>query len=203
MGAGSAGGIEAVAAINEQFLAMSDRTNQYAGYAPRQIEWQTEAMMAAGRGMISDISDSTAAMLRREASAELGSFYRFMAEQRALISVYLANEREAVLNAIAGERNEVLTYLVNERIAVFQALAEERTIVMEEINALSLSAMDKAVAQSRMTVESGIDRVFDSTIQILLIPMVLILVFAVIIMIWIRNTVERILKMHESRGDSG
>ncbi len=201
MGADVGGGLDAVGEINEQFLAMTDRTNLYAAYAPRQIQWQTAAMFAAGQGLISDISDSTIAVVRREASAEFGTFYEFIAEQRALITRDIANERTAILESLAGERTAILLYMAKERIAVFEEIAQERIDALEELNALSLSAMDKAMIQSQMTVESGIDRAFLRTVQVMLIPFGLLVIFILIVMIWVRKTLERFMKIYSGQGE--
>ena len=190
MGHSSDLGLHAIGSMNEQMLAMTHRTNLMTASLPRQINWQTAMIMEQTQAMIADITDSTLAA----ANSTLGPLLEFFAEQRELTARDLANERAAILEALAGERNSVVLSLARERGEVLSAIAAERNLTMQEINALTMAVLERVTIESRESVASSIDHVYSRTMKMMAIPFVLMVIFVALVMIWVRNTVNRVLE---------
>jgi hypothetical protein len=110
------------------------------------------------------------------------------------------------LEALASERTEVLTYLEKERQAAFAEISDERNAIVKEVDALTLAAINHILAESRATLEFSIsefsthlDRYYWRTIQLLALPFLLLALFIVLVMIWVRNKVNRILDLREKQ----
>jgi hypothetical protein len=199
MGAELASGVGAVGAINEQIVAMANRANILAAYAPRQLQWQTAAALSQTKAMLSDVRDSTLEVIHHEAMDHLDPILEFLASQRALMTRDLVREREAVLTALAAERSAVLTEIAMERNEVFNGISKERIAAVKDINALALATLENAIAQSRVVTEAAIDRFFLRTLQLMVVPLVVLTVLVIIVMIWTRNTIHRVLEIQENR----
>ncbi len=191
MGQSSDLGLHSLGSMNEQMLAMTHRTNLITASLPRQINWQTAMIMEQTQAMIADITDSTLAA----ANSSMGPLLEFFAEQRELASRDLALEREAILEALAGERNAVVLSLSKERGEVLTAIAAERNLTMQEINTLTMAVLERVTLESRESVASSIDQVYSRTMRMMAIPFVLMVVFIALVMLWVRNTVNRILEI--------
>jgi hypothetical protein len=188
-------GMRLAGSMQAQLLALTDRANILMPHVARQVHWEKEAMLTETRRMVADMTDSTIS----ETMGALGPVLEFLAEQRALTVRDLAHERAAVLDGIAAERTAVLEALAAERSAVLVAITDERNATMQDINTLSLETMDRIAARSSSTVSAAIDQIFDRLTRMLMIPGAVLTVFLVIIALWVRRTVDRMLAAREVR----
>lgn len=199
MGAGVAGGLSATGAMNEQMVAMADRTNLMMAFMPRQVQWQTAEALAMSRSMIEDMADSTLVRVQTETDAGLDKIFAFLSQERELTVEALNTARAEVLRAIADERTAVLTYLVEERGVVFKEISRERDEVMKEINALTLATLEEGIKRAEATADRSIDRLYIHTIYLLAAPFVLMIIAAIVVGLWVRNTTNRIMALHEGK----
>jgi len=200
MGAQTAGGLGAAGSINEQMLALSDRVNVLLAYMPRQMHWQTASALSMSRATLTEVTDSTMASMGREASANLVPLLEFLSRQRELFTEDVARERAAVLEALAAERSAVLQEIGRERGEVFKEIAQERNEAMTDINAITLDALHAMVLESQGAMQAGIDRTFRRIAQLLVIPLLGLAVFLVVVVIWVRNTTNRVIALRTRGG---
>lgn len=171
-------GLRLAGSMNAQLLALTDRANVMMALLPRQVHWEKEMMMDETKQMVEDMADSTIA----QAMGTLGPVLEFIAEQRALTVRDLAHERAMVFEAIAGERNSVL-----------EAIADERNATMQDISGLTLTTLDRVATTSQSVMTESVDQIFDRVTRMLAIPFIALGLFVIGIMIWVRNTVNRVL----------
>ena len=183
-------GLNVLGSMNEQVLALTHRTNIMTANLPRQINWQTAMIMEQTQAMVADITDSTLAA----ANGTLGPLLEFFAEQRELSVRDLVHERTAILEALASERNAIILSLAMERSEVLATIATERDLTMQEINVLTMAVLERVTLESRESMALSIDQVYSRTMRMMAIPFVLMLVFIALVMIWVRNTVNRVLE---------
>jgi len=200
MGAPVAGGLGAAAAMSEQMVALTDRANIMTAYLPRQIAWQAAAATEEGREL--------AAEMQEQAIGGLDPVLAFMDEQRAAFARDVSRERAAVIEALARERIAVLASLDTERTEVFQEIADERRAVLRELNTITLAAIERFMADTRLVVDEGfvsldgsIDRIVSRIVRLLVLPAAILLALVIVAMIWVRSTVNRMLAIWESRVD--
>jgi len=200
MGAPVAGGLGAAAAMSEQMVALTDRANIMTAYLPRQIAWQAAAATEEGREL--------AAEMQEQAIGGLDPVLGFMDEQRAAFARDVSRERAAVLEALARERIAVLASLETERNEVFREISDERRAVLLELNTITLAAIERFMADTRLVVDEGfvsldssIDRIVSRIVRLLVLPAAILLALVIVAMIWVRSTVNRMLAIWESRVD--
>jgi hypothetical protein len=192
MGTEVPGGLGAAGSMNQQMVAMTDRANLLTAYMPRQLQWQTASVLAQSQEMIADVTDSTIARLNREAGATIGPLLAFLDEQRRLATADMASERAAVLSALVLERTAVLTHLEVQRSEVFKEISNERNELLKNMNEFSLAMLQQTVLESQEMAEASIDRVYWRTVNLMVLPFLALIVFLIIVMVWIRNTTNRI-----------
>lgn len=197
MGASVSGGLGAAGAMNEQMVALIDRANIMMPYLQRQIYWQSAMIMEDSKKLVADLTDSTLVAVREEAFGHLDPIFEFADEQRALMVRDVARERSAILLAIANERNEVLKSLAAERGELIKAIANERNATMRDIDALTLTVLERVTQESQSAVTTSIDRIYMHTLQLLAVPFLLVAVFVVVVMLWVRNIINRVLERSE------
>ena len=200
MGAPVAGGLGAAAAMSEQMVALTDRANILTAYLPRQIAWQTAAVTEESRELVADMQE--------EAIGGLDPILVFMDEQRAAFAQDVGRERAAVIQALAEERIAVLANLETERAEVFREIADERNAVLLELNNITLAAIERVMTESRLTMgeafvamDGSVDGIVRRMVQLLALPAAVLVVFLIVVMIWVRNTVNRMLTIWERRLD--
>ena len=193
MGTSSDLGLHALGSMNEQMLAMTHRTNLMTASVPRQVTWQTAMIMEQTQAMIADITDSTLAA----ANSTMIPLFEFLAAQRELTVRDLAIERTAILEGLAAERDAVVLSLARERGEILSAIAAERNLTMQEINALTMTVLEKVSTDTQESVSSSVDQVFGQIMKMMAIPFVLMVVFIGLVMMWVRSTVNRILDAKE------
>ena len=198
MAANVSGGLGAAGSMNEQMVALTGRSNIMMSYLQRQIYWQSAMIMEDGKKLVADLTDSTLVAVREEVFGHLDPIFEFADEQRALMVGDLAGERSAILLAIANERNAVLNSLAAERGELVKAIANERNATMRDIDALTLAVLERVSQESQSAVTTGIDRIYMRTLQLLVVPFLLVAVFVVVVMLWVRNTINRVLQRPES-----
>lgn len=198
MGAPVAGGLGAAAAMSEQMVALTDRANIMTAYLPRQVAWQTAAVMEESREMVADMQE--------EAIGDLDPVFEFMDEQREAFAEDVGQERAAVIRALAEERIAILASLEAERSAVFKEIAAERNAVLLELNSMTMESIERFMEESRLamdesfvTVDGSIDRIAGRTVLVLALPVAALFVLLIVVMMWIRNTVNRMLTIWEMR----
>jgi hypothetical protein len=175
-------GLRLAGSMNAQLLAMTDRANILMAVMPRQVHWEKEMMFDETRQMVTDMADSTLA----QALGSLAPIMEFLAEQRNLTMRDLARERSAVLEAVAAERNAVLV-----------AISNERNETMKAINELSLASLDQVTTSSQSALSITVDQIFDRMARLLLIPFIALGAFMIIVMFWVRTTINRALARKE------
>ena len=186
MGTDVSGGLGAAGEMNEQMVALTDRTNLMMAYLPRQIEWQTASALDMSQEVVDGVADSTIAAVGREAMANLDPLLRFIAEQRRLTIEDLAHERMLVLQHISDERLRVL-----------QELHRERMGVLESLNQTTLDAIGKAAVEGRQVSDGAIDRAFGRLGGLLLLPFAILLALLVVGMVWMHRMTQRFLALRE------
>jgi hypothetical protein len=199
MGANVSGGLGAAGSMNEQMVALTDRANIMMPYLQRQIYWQSALLMEDSKTLAADLTDSTMAAVSEEMFGNLDSFFEFADQQRALVTRDMARERAAVFSEIAAERKEILVFLAGERNEVIKAIAAERNATMQDINALTLSALERITQESQSVVMAGVDHVYARTLQLLVIPFLALVIFVVVVMLWLRSAFNRMLTRLEDR----
>jgi hypothetical protein len=202
MGAPVASGLSAAGSMNEQLVALTDRANILTAHLPRQVFWQTASVLWQSEQMIAQMRDSTLAAIRQEAAGSLDPVLTFLDQQREYTTEDLAREREAVLRALAAERTAVLNYFSQERLEVIQAIMDARGVTMREMDAMTLEALQQFMTETRGAIEASIDQIYLRTVQMLVLPMVFLAIFVIVVMIWTRNTVNRLLEIREERKGS-
>ena len=200
MGAPVAGGLGAAAVMSEQMVALTDRANIMTAYLPRQIAWQTAAVTEESRKLAVEVQE--------QAIGGLDPVLAFMDEQRAALAQDIGRERAAVIGALAEERIAVLAALETERSEVFREIAEERHAVLRELNDITLAVIERFMAESRVamgevvvSMDRSVDAIIRRTVGLLALPAAVLLVLVVLVMIWVRNTVNRMLAIWENRVD--
>ena len=186
MGTDVKGGLAAAGEMNEQMVAISDRTNLMMAYLPRQLEWQTAAALDLSTQVVDEVTDSTLAAASREAVANLEPFMRFVAEQRRL-----------TIEDMSRERTAVLSHISNERLRVLEELHRERTEAISELHQLTLDAIAKASGEGRQLSETSIDRVFRRLGEILLAPFLGFALALVAGLLWLHRATERLIRVRE------
>jgi len=181
-GAGQDLGFRFASSLNAQVLALTDRVNVATVQFPRYVHWREEILLGQATQMAAVMADSAVT----HAVGNLEPLLEFIAEQRALTMRDIASERATVLEAIAHERNVVLV-----------AIADERNATMRDLNDLSLKSLDRISGTSQATVTVAVDRLFDRMVRVMTIPFLLLGLLLIIIMIWVRNTVNRVLALRE------
>lgn len=187
------GGLGAAGEMAEQMVGMVDRANLLMAYMPRQIQWQTAEALSLTESMITDLTDSTIAIVRAETDESLDRVMTFFAEQRRLATADLSREREATLDVLTGERQALQAYLTREREATLAAVASERAAILASVREMTDAAIAAAAGQAEATVDRGIDRVYARTQQLLLIPFLVVILLTVVAMLWIRHAVNRVI----------
>jgi len=202
MGAEVASGLSAAGSMNEQLVALTDRANILTAHLPRQVFWQTASVLWQSEQMIAQMRDSTLAAIRQEAAGSLDPVFTFLDQQRQYTTEDIAQERAAILEALADERTAVLSYLSQERLEVIQAIMDARGATMSEMDAMTLEALQQFMIETRGAVEASIDQIYLRTVQMLVLPMVFLVIFVIAVMIWTRNTVNRLLESRDERKSS-
>ena len=187
MGAKVSGGLGAAGEINEQMVALSDRLHLMMPYFQRQIQWQSALFMEDSKILLSDLTDSTLVAVREEVFGHLDPIFEFVDGQRAIASNDIARERSLIVHAVAE-------MLASERSEVLAVISAERKATMRDLDALTLAIHERAVQESQSIVTSSADYVFMRTLQLLAIPFLLVVVFVVAVMLWVRSTVNRLLE---------
>ena len=185
------GGLGAAGAMYEQMLALTDRANVMTALLPRQVQWQSQLLLAQGEAIVASRIDS--------AFSDLQPFLEYLSDERRQVTKDISSERSAILSGIAVERLAVLEALAQERSAVLTALGEERNVTLQEINALTLAAIKEIVIESQAVADHAIDRVYRRSLQLLAIPALVCLVLVIIVIVLVRNAIN---KMPDYRGSS-
>jgi hypothetical protein len=187
------GGLGAAGEMAEQMVGMVDRANLLMAYMPRQVQWQTAEALSLTRSMITDLTDSTLATVKTETDASLQRIMAFVAEQRRLATADVSRERQATLARLEQERQALQAYLTRERQGTLEAVAAERAALLAGVGELTEAAIATGAARAEAAVDRGIDRVYQRTQRLLLLPFVLLVLLTVAAMLWIRHTVNRVL----------
>jgi hypothetical protein len=82
----------------------------------------------------------------------------------------------------------VLEAFAEERTAVLLAIASERNKTMEQLNAMTLASIESMLSESGKLTTTTIDHVFFRTIQLLSLIFVGILVLCAVIFVMIRKS---------------
>ncbi|UCH82756.1 MAG: hypothetical protein JSW50_09765 [Candidatus Latescibacterota bacterium] len=195
----TAGGLAAAASMNVVMQTINDRMAILSAYIPRHVQWQTELLMAQAPELIAGQSDSIMAVVESNVAGMLEPLLAFWIQEREIMTAYLSSERSAVLEGIAAERLAALRALADERNVILERITQERNLTIEQINALTLTAMENMLAESKELSTSTIDHVFWRTIQLMALPAVVLLVVCVAVLLWIRNSINRYLRLLEER----
>ena len=131
--------------------------------------------------------------MHEEVHAQVGSIFEFVDGQRVVVTRDIARERAAVFQAIASEREEVFRSLAGERAEVLRAIANERQATMRDIDSLTLAVLERVTQQSQSAVAVGVDRVYLRALELLAIPFLFIVISVIILMFWVRSTVNRVM----------
>lgn len=198
MGAGVAGGLGAVGAMNEQMVALTDRANLMVPLLQRQIYWHTAMIKEDSREFVAEMADSMVAALGNEMFGHLDPLFEFIDQQRALIAGDVARERTAIFGSIAQERSEVLNALAAEREEILTAIDNERIATMRDVETLILSVLETVRQEAQTGATSSVDHFYTRALQVLAIPFLLVAIFIVVVMVWVRNTVNRVLQRIEN-----
>ena len=202
----SGGGLSAAASMSEEMRSLADRMSILTVSIPNQFQWQAELMMAEAPEFIAEQRDSTLVAVEREYWNMLRPLMEFMAKERDLVSDDVSRERAAVLKGIAEERIAVLEALAEERNFAMKQVAEERNATMEQLTTLTLQSIERLIEESSKSSQGAIDHVFWRAFQLLAIPVAGLIVFCIVVLLMIRNGLERYLKIlaaEKSHGRSG
>lgn len=178
------GGLGAAGAMHEQMLALTDRANVMTSLLPRQVQWQSELLLARGESLVATRMDS--------AFSDLRPFLQYLSDERAQVTRDLGVERAAILEGIATERLAVLEALAQERGEVLTAVTRERNATLEALNTLTLGAIKEIVAESQLVADHAIDRIYRRSLQLLALPALVSLVLVIIVIVLVRNAIHRI-----------
>jgi hypothetical protein len=190
--------------MDEQMQSLSDRMALLTVSIPKQVQWHAELMMAQAPSFIDEERDSTIAILEKETVAMLQPLMLYIEEMREEVTNDIAQERIAVMKGIASERIAVLEALVEERNVVLERIGEERNLTIEQIGALMLSTVEQMVDDTGNLSKKTADHIFFRTIQLLALPFLGLAVFCVILLLMIRNGINRYLKiLAEAKGVDG
>lgn len=58
-------------------------------------------------------------------------------------------------------------------------------------------AIEQLMTESRVAMDGGINRLYQYTLQMLAAPLILMAIFLIVVMVWIRTTVNRLLDIKE------
>lgn len=177
------GGLGAAGAMHEQMLALTDRANVMTALLPRQVQWQSQLLLAQGESLVATRLDS--------AFTDLHPFLEYVSEERRQVTKDLGTERAAILTGIASERLAVLEVLAQERAEILAALANERNLTLQELNKLTLTAIREIVAESQTVADHTIDRIYRRSLQLLAVPALVCLILVIIVIILVRNAINR------------
>ncbi len=136
--------------------------------------------------------------LGNEMFGHLDPLFEFIDQQRALIASDVARERTAVFAAIAQERSEVLNALTAERKEILSAIDNERIATLRDIETLTLSVLETVRKEAQRGATSSVDHFYTRALQVLVIPFLLVGIFVTVVMVWVRNTVNRVLQRVEN-----
>jgi hypothetical protein len=140
-------GLSALGSLSETAADAQQMALVLASYAPKQVAWQSELLMA-------DMLDTTrVSLLLRSiddmevmsATTELMTVMPGMvAEERAAVFREIARERLAVLEEVNRLRNETLLQMAEliaiERAAITTEVSNERSLIFDEVRGLSEQA---------------------------------------------------------------
>jgi hypothetical protein len=124
-----------------------------ASYAPKEIRWQTELMLAdvADTSMVAPMLDTIQQMELVDATTD------FMRQTPSLI----AEERAAVFMAIADERNAVLSDIERQRIETLaqtiQLVQTEREIMFREVTRMIAAERAEILASVQVLTSQSFD----------------------------------------------
>lgn len=202
----SAGGLAAAASMSEEMRSLADRMSIFTVSVPKQVQWHAELMMAQAPELIAEQRDSAIAVVQKESWNTLEPFMEFMSKERELIAANITRERSAVLEGIAAERIAVLEALVQERNFLLEQVASERNMTMEQLNALTLASIEHMIKESGEFSRNAIDHVVWRLLQLLALPFAALVIFCVVVLLLIRNGVNRYLRLlavEKGRSQSG
>jgi hypothetical protein len=191
----SAGGLAAAASMSEEMRSLADRMSIFTVSVPKQVQWQTELMMAQAPAFIAEQRDSTIIALQNESWSMLKPLMAFLEEERKYIASDITRERSAVLEGIASERIAVLQALVEERNFAMEQITNERNATMEQLNALTLASIEHMIRESSEFSREAIDHVFWRALQMLALPFLALIVVCVMVLLMIRDGINRYLRL--------
>jgi hypothetical protein len=145
-------GLSALGSLSETAADAQQMALVLASYAPKQVAWQSELLVA-------DMLDTTSVslLLRSIDDMEVMSATTdlmtvmpgLVAEERAAVFREIARERLAVLEEISRLRNETLLQMAElitaERVAIMEDVSSERGLIFDEVRDLS----EQAFAETR------------------------------------------------------
>ena len=143
-------GLSAIGSLSETAADAQQMALVLASYAPKQVAWQSELLMA-------DMLDTTrVSLLLRSiddmevmsATTELMTVMPgLVAEERAAVFREIARERLAVLEEVSRLRNETLLQMAEliaiERAAITTEVSNERSLIFDEVRGLSEQAFSE------------------------------------------------------------
>jgi len=183
-GGEAVGGLAAAASMNEGMRQLSDRMGIFTVSVPKQVQWQTELIMARTPMIVAEQRDSLIAGFD-EGSVSMASFIE---KERAIMMAFISAERSAALIQLVETRSILLKTLADERTLVLQAITDERNETMEQLNVMTLGSIESMLSESGELTTSTIDHLFLRTTQLLSLIFVGILVLCAVIFVMIRKS---------------
>lgn len=197
LGSDVSGGFAAAGEMSEQMVALTDRANLMIPALQRRLYWNGALMKENAEEFLTAWGYTMIDTLIDELFGGLDPMYAFMDAQRKLVAGDVARERAAVFEGIARERSEVVNAMAAEREQIFAAIDRERALTMQDMDALVLAVLQRVRPESERAVTFSVDHVLKRVLQIMAIPFILAAVFTIVVIIWIRNTVDRVLRRIE------
>jgi hypothetical protein len=189
------GGLAATASLNSQLESINDRIATFTTSVPKQVQWQTELLMARTPDLIEAQRDSTLAAIRLEYIALLEPMLKFLQEERIAFTQDMEKERIAVLTTLQQERLEVLEVLTDQLIVALDRISEERIATLTALNETSSGTMAQMMVGSKEIAGAAIDRIFSKMVQIMILPSLVLLALVVIAMRILYNAHRRHLEV--------
>jgi hypothetical protein len=145
----------------EQMQDLLDRSQLPAQYLPKQVSWQTDALV---RELLTDPT----ALSSRNAEGSIGGAVASLLRLSESMPVLIDRERSAMTQALNVQRLEVQGFVESERKAVTAQLESEGQRVFESIE----QERREVTRDAQQIVNGAVDRAFDRVERLMLIALV-------------------------------
>jgi hypothetical protein len=173
---GQVGALQAAAEMGEQMNTLNDRMGIYSLYAPRQIQWQTDFVLAQSTELIDEQTGSVLEQVMGQSTFLLDGIEGIIDRQADSLMAGVGGERYVILEALRAERALLLQTLQEERRLILEAVRAEREAALTQMGDVTLGIVGPALKEGQVTAAGVVDHLFLRAAMFLVVPFLIVLV---------------------------